>query len=142
VKAVQELDGKNTKLEEDNAKLKAKVEDLENTIAEMKSCLENLCNGMPSDKTGSLAVPSENKLTISPNPANDKIAVAYELNSTQSNNLLRIIDDKGRELTSIKIADNSGRQEISLSNYANGKYQVQIISNGKVAEVQTFIISK
>jgi len=142
VKAVQELDGKNTKLEEDNAALKAKVDALENTVAQMKSCIESLCNGIPSDKTGSLTAPSGVKLNISPNPASDKISIAYTLDNLYTNNTIRVIDEKGRELTSFRIADISGSQEISLTNYANGKYQVQMISNGKMSASQSFIISR
>jgi hypothetical protein len=142
VKAVQELDGKNTKLEEENAKLKSKVDNLENAVAEMQSCLALLCNGVPANRTGDAVIPSGSNMQISPNPANEKITIAYTLEKSGTDNLIKITEENGRAVETIRIAAVSGSQDVMVAQYANGKYQVQLISNGEIVSSKSFIISR
>lgn len=142
VKAVQEIDGKYTALENENITLKNKVQALENSITEMKNCIETLCADARNKSANDLIIRTKNTLLLNPNPSAGILQVEYTLEKSSFISLIKVTDSTGKLLKTIALSNLSGRIEINMENYANGKYLLQLVSNNELIKSESFILNK
>ena len=84
--------------------------------------------------------------SISPNPANNQVAITYRLPKNETQAVLRILGSQGQRLYQQNISGNreaESRKIVNTSNFAPGQYKVQIISKkGKILDSKTLVIDK
>mgnify|MGYP006988965397 CR=1 FL=1 len=82
--------------------------------------------------------------SISPNPANNQVAITYRLPNKETQAVLRILGSQGQRLYQQNISGNreaESRKIVNTSNFAPGQYKVMLISRrGRVLDSKTLII--
>ena len=75
-----------------------------------------------------------------PNPATNQVTIYYQIQ--KENNILRIYDNVGRVVKSIKLDPNGNSQTIDISGYVNGSYSVKLIEENSIVFEDKLIILK
>jgi len=92
----------------------------------------------------SLGAPDNNSiLLLIPNPADNKVSIHYKSNLPKDQNpklLLRILDAFGKEISSLQVIDNEGNTDISLDQYPQGLYFVELMENGKRINIEKLVV--
>ena len=87
-----------------------------------------------SVKTAASLLPDPNagfEIQISPNPVRDMLKINYQVDKNESSNIC-LINGAGQVLKNIPLGQTaSGTINISMSEYANGVYYVELINGGK-----------
>ena len=82
--------------------------------------------------------------SISPNPANNQVAITYRLPKNETQAVLRILGSQGQRLYQQNISGNreaESRKIVNTYNFAPGQYKVMLISRrGRVLDSKTLII--
>jgi hypothetical protein len=82
-------------------------------------------------------LPASMTIQVSPNPARDYIHISYSLLNSQETSSIRIMDVSGKLIKSIVLGKvSAGHQNISMEQFANGVYTVQLL-NGENKQVQS-----
>jgi hypothetical protein len=133
VKAVQELNEKNSKLELQNTELISKMENMESEIENIKAEI-----GISTTVGMQSAVLYDN----SPNPFTDETVIRYYL-PVGSTSLIKVADSEGREIMKQPLTKTGyGELYISKSTLSAGNYTYTLIVNGKEIESKTMILTK
>ena len=133
VKAVQELDVSDKKLQEENLKLKEKLALLEQMILNLKSQMSS------NASISSLSYLEQN----TPNPVNAETHIRYYVPETVKSASLRITNMTGQLIKSIKI-NNYGNGEVKLNSsaLAAGNYNYTLLVDGKQIDTKRLLITR
>lgn len=81
-----------------------------------------------------------NNATCIPNPAKDFVIFEWELSDTEKPTYINIHNSKGQHIENYKIENRIGVLEIVTSEYANGVYYFELISDNQILKKGKFII--
>ncbi len=124
------------------ADLKSENEQLKQTVDEMKSCVESICNTNTS-KT----IATENSTTQlfqnSPNPFNQTTVIKYALNRESNNGRIIIRDLNGNLVKQINIAETGrGQVTISANELTQGTYTYTLEIAGTSVDTKLMVVTK
>lgn len=83
----------------------------------------------------------QNKITISPNPADHYIQLTYDLLFSKEETVMNIYDQLGRKVTTYTIGVNQqGGEILDTRKLVGGLYIVEIVQSGKQLSSEKFIV--
>jgi hypothetical protein len=107
---------------------------------------QNICGNIKTDTVNVIVSPSSinesmmfaNSIGVYPQPAKDlvNISLSYFYESTVS---IKITDVNGRVVSSSELAVRNGKTQIETSKFANGVYNLQLISKNQMAQKRLII---
>ncbi|MEO5571926.1 MAG: T9SS type A sorting domain-containing protein, partial [Bacteroidia bacterium] len=117
------------------------INDLQKQNAEMKSRLDKFENALELQTQKSKTISSEinNEFQIIPNPATGSISIHFENASSKGMQLI-IFDAQGKTVKSVPV--NGSETQISISEFANGNYFVQLLEGNILLRVQKMTVNK
>lgn len=96
-------------------------------------------DGAKDYDTVSVAVRGGMLVSLSPNPANDRIDVGYRQNV--SNALIQIISSAGIVVETTRISNTQTNVTINIQTFASGSYSVGLLlPNGEMLDMKTLIV--
>ena len=100
---------------------------------------DNKAPDMSSAASLSIKENEQNQLSISPNPANDKVKIAVHTSTTGE---LKVTDLSGRVVFSSSLKSGDATIELLVGDYSPGTYMVQIVEDNNVQSTQKLIITE
>ncbi len=98
-------------------------------------------DGAKDYDTVSVAVRGGMLVSLSPNPANDRIDVEYRLADNVSNALIQIVSSTGIIVNTIPITNTQTSITINIQALASGSYSVGLLlPNGEIPDMKTLIV--
>ena len=83
----------------------------------------------------------QNKITISPNPADQYVQLTYDLLFSKQETKMNIYDQLGRKVTTYTIGVNQrGVEILDTRKLVGGLYIAEIVQNGKQISSEKFIV--
>lgn len=135
VKAVQELNDKNSNIENENVELKAQISNLQSQIDELKQLMAGkTITGIDSGLKAPGALLEQNI----PNPFNQSTTINYTLPDVYSNAQIVITDSMGKTLKQIPIS-NSGSIEVETNFMDTGIYFYSLQVDGKLINTKKMV---
>lgn len=100
-------------------------------------------DGAKDYDTVSVAVRGGMLVSLSPNPANDRIDVGYRLADNVSNALIQIISSAGIVVETTRISNTQTNVMMNIQTLASGSYSVGLLlPNGEMLDMKTLIVRK
>lgn len=100
-------------------------------------------DGAKDYDTVSVAVRGGMLVSLSPNPANDRIDVGYRLAENVSNALIQIVSSAGIVVETTPISNTQTNVTINIQTLASGNYSVGLLlPNGEMLDMKTLIVRK
>jgi carbonic anhydrase/acetyltransferase-like protein (isoleucine patch superfamily) len=144
VKATQELDENLNRtiidLKNENEKIKADLNNIDKSIAEIQNYISHNQNNSGRQKM--MAEENQNTLSVSPNPSSGRIYIRYQLVNKSSDAAINLIDENGVLLNSISLSENQSSLELDLSIYNSGSFIVQLTNNKSTLAIQKVVLNK
>jgi hypothetical protein len=131
-----------------NTNLQQQVDDLKNTIAQMKTAMSQCCNSFSSAITSSGMVSKINpdQPTLeqnNPNPYNSTTVIRYYIPNQSSSAQILISDPTGRVLKSVAISEkNTGQIAIDAGTLSSGNYFYTLLVDGQKIDTKQMILTK